>query len=330
MLDRPDSRRDRVVEPFAAVGVRRDGLALPGRLGDRCLDLLEREVGDEWVVVVGDEAAGRRELDPVRPDADHLAHGLPHLVDPVDDEPRLARVVRHRGRRARARARHPRGSRRRARRSARSGRSRSASSARGRSRAQSSRAFPRPRPAMSRTKVTPASSVTRAFCAVSSAQRLSGVASDSASASVDIERWSWQSKIPGSSQRPEASTETASPARRFGPTAGDDAVRDVDVERCSEAARSSRTQALAQDERPAQRRCSSADLVRVLSSTAAITHGSRGAVRPAVRASPAARACPLRGASPPRPAGRASARPTRRRCSRASRSRGGRPRRLAA
>src|SRR3984957_14961358 len=65
---------------------------------------------------------------------------------------------------------------------------------------------------MSRTKVTPASSVRRAFCALSSAQRLTGVASVSERLSEDIETWSWQSKIPGISQRPETSIEAAPPA----------------------------------------------------------------------------------------------------------------------
>ena len=61
MLDRPHAGLDGVRQPLAAVGVRGDVLPLPPGLEDGDGDLLGRELGDQRLVVLGDEAArGRR------------------------------------------------------------------------------------------------------------------------------------------------------------------------------------------------------------------------------------------------------------------------------
>ena len=187
--------------------------------------------GDQGLVVLRDEAAGDGELDPVCACTEVGAHDVPHRLRPVDDE---GRPPRKRGDQTRFEAR--------AAEEAVSVAARLADEGDGDLQPRpghmpfriDSRS-PRSAPERSRTKVTPASSVRRAFCAASSAHCVTGVLRISAMSTVDIVTWSWQSKMPGSSQRPRSRSRRR-PARQVPVDARDPAVVDVDVHRAAEAA----------------------------------------------------------------------------------------------
>jgi hypothetical protein len=65
VLDRPHGGADGVVQALAAVGARRHRSSPPPRISHRGLDLLASEVGRERIIVVGEETARGRQLDPV-------------------------------------------------------------------------------------------------------------------------------------------------------------------------------------------------------------------------------------------------------------------------
>ena len=92
MLDRANAGPDGVREPRSTVRV--CGHVLPLALGlvDGHGDLLRGELGDQGHVVLGDEPAGRRELDPVGAGPEIRPNDPPHLIGPVSEVGRSPRI----------------------------------------------------------------------------------------------------------------------------------------------------------------------------------------------------------------------------------------------
>ena len=91
VLDRRHAAFDRATDAFLAVRVRRDFVAVILRGLDHCLHLVDGELRRIPALRIAQHAARRGDLDDVRAFLVALAHGLPRIVDAVDDTVRRAR-----------------------------------------------------------------------------------------------------------------------------------------------------------------------------------------------------------------------------------------------